>query len=170
MIRILIITLLSAQFLLSQMPHDFSFVKYDLDQGHTNHILRDSEGYIWLSTQDGLSQYNGSKFKQYNKELDDPGSLSNNYVWLTFEDNSNRLWVGTFGSGLDLFDKRKQTFKNFKVEGSYLNTEQANSVRAIVQMNQGIIAVGTDDGLHLFDVESERFITDSLFYQQSESK
>ncbi|MDF1698526.1 MAG: two-component regulator propeller domain-containing protein [Saprospiraceae bacterium] len=130
-----------------------------MDQGHINDIMRDSEGFIWISTQDGLTKYNGSQFIQYNYNRKDRNSIPHNYVWTTFEDSRKNIWVGLFGGGLCLFDKVTNKFYQHDQNGYTTR----HGIRVIDQFNDSTIIVGTDHGLYLFDLDSYSFDSDTTF-------
>ncbi|MGB5895318.1 MAG: two-component regulator propeller domain-containing protein, partial [Ignavibacteriaceae bacterium] len=61
-------------------------VKDGLSQNHVTSILKDSKGFMWFCTQNGLNRYDGKSFKVYKHSPDDPKSLSNNHVQAIYED------------------------------------------------------------------------------------
>lgn len=142
------------------------FEKQELDQGHINDIMSSSDRQIWLSTQDGLTKYNSSQWFTYRHSPEDKNSIPNNYIWLSYEDNERNIWVGTFGGGLSRYNKILDQFDNFIIDEEYLNFHQTNSIRSIVQLDTTQLAIGTDDGLHIFDLTEDRIITDSLFIER----
>ena len=77
-------------------------------------ILQDHQGFIWVGTQNGgLNRYDGYDFKVYKHDFKDEHSLSNDFVWILFEDSYNNLWVGTTGGGLDLYDRATDSFIHY---------------------------------------------------------
>ena len=93
--------------LLSIGQHQFDY--YDIDDGLSENsvteIFQDSEGLLWFSTQDGLSQFDGYQFKNYNISSNDSTSLSDNYLWGLDEDSLGNIWVCS-RSGLNRIDKK----------------------------------------------------------------
>ena len=87
--------------------------KDGLSQNSVNQIFEDSEGYIWLATQDGLNRYNGYDFKIYRPDPQDSFSISDNFVYQIYEDTDNRLWLAT-RNGIDVFDKNTNRFYNIQ--------------------------------------------------------
>ncbi len=81
--------------------------KEGLSQGHVNSILKDHEGFMWFTTDDGLNKYDGYKFTVYKNDPDIEESISNNFIYDVIEDSNNNLWVGT-ASGLDKFKPREK--------------------------------------------------------------
>lgn len=136
-----------------------TFNSISLDQGHTNHIMRDSEGFIWISTQDGLTKYNGTHYIQYNYDRRDSNSIAHNYVWTTFEDSHKNLWVGLFGGGLCRFNKAEEKFYRYTDYG----TIKDHGIRTFDQLNDSTLIVGTDHGLYLFDLFNYEFCSTEEF-------
>ena len=128
--------------------------------------MRDSEGFIWISTQDGLTKYNGTHFIQYNYDRKDENSIAHNYVWKTFEDSRNNIWIGLFGGGLCRFDKAKNKFDRFDDFGTIAN----HGMRTFDQFNDSTLLVGTDHGLYLFDLNTYSFISDTTFQKNQFEK
>ena len=59
-------------------------------------VLQDSRGYLWLSTLDGVSRFDGTSFLNYSA----PDDLPDPIVWTVAEDPAGRIWLGTNGEGL----------------------------------------------------------------------
>ncbi|KHJ38722.1 sensor histidine kinase TodS [Pedobacter glucosidilyticus] len=57
-------------------------------------ILEDNYGYLWLSTDNGLSKFNGSNFKSYTVRDGLPGNVFNNNSYL--KDKNGRLYFGGY--------------------------------------------------------------------------
>ena len=70
-------------------------------------IRQDSDGFIWLASEDGLLRYDGHQFESFLHDRADPDSLSHDGIRALTVDRQGRLWVGTDGGGLNLFDAEK---------------------------------------------------------------
>ena len=60
-------------------------IEQGISQSTIEDIFQDSEGYIWLGTNDGLNRYNGYEFKNYNYE-EYQNSISHNGITDITED------------------------------------------------------------------------------------
>jgi ligand-binding sensor domain-containing protein/serine phosphatase RsbU (regulator of sigma subunit) len=127
-----------------------------LSQNSPNAILQDSRGLLWIGTQDGLNLYDGQRFKQYKRIIDNLNSLSDNYVLTIYEDKSGILWIGTEG-GLNRFDFEKQRFTRYLSDLKEPYSLSNNYVRCIFEDSKGNFWVGTDAGLNLLDRKTGRF-------------
>ena len=74
-------------------------------------IIQDSDGFFWIPTQSALVRYDGYDLKHYHKAEDNP--ISDNVVNTIYEDSRGILWVGTFGGGLNRYDKETDTFTHY---------------------------------------------------------
>ena len=79
-------------------------VEDGLEQEYVLCILKDSKGFMWLGTEDGLNRYDGKEFKVYKHNPADSNSLSINHVQAIYEDKNGNLWIGTYGGGLDKYE------------------------------------------------------------------
>ncbi|MCX6215663.1 sensor histidine kinase [Spirosoma sp.] len=66
-----------------------------LSQGSCFYILKDSRGFMWMSSQDGLNRYDGSRFTVYNFNEQDSTTLGKGEVRGVIEDPNGDLWIGT---------------------------------------------------------------------------
>src|SRR5277367_3230462 len=71
-----------------------------LSQSNVTCILRDSRGFMWFGTREGLNKYDGYGFVVYKNAAADSLSLSGNHVTGIVEDRRGDIWVATAGGGL----------------------------------------------------------------------
>src|SRR5579872_3477135 len=83
---------------------------YGLPSSTVFSFLQDRQGYIWLATGNGLERYNGYEFKVFKHKPNDPNSITSDFVKSLYQDSSGRLWVGTYGGGLDLYQAETGSF------------------------------------------------------------
>ncbi len=114
-----------------------------LPQNSVYSILQTNDGYIWLTTLDGLVRFDGIKFKVYNRSSSS-GLTTNRLVDLSAE-NDNTLWVGTEDGGLFRF--RDGKFRAFTtVDGL-----PSNKVNKLLKDSGGNLLAATQNGLARFD-------------------
>src|SRR3989441_9597082 len=69
-----------------------------LPQNSVNDIRQTRDGYLWLTTFDGLVRFDGVRFTVFNKS-NSPGIINNRFLQL-YEDGQGDLWASTESSGL----------------------------------------------------------------------
>ena len=86
----------------------FRFEKLSIDEGLSQNaglaLLQDSQGFLWIGTQDGVNRYSGVDLITYKNDPDDTNSISHNSIISLFEDHEGMLWIGTWGGGLNRLD------------------------------------------------------------------
>ncbi len=117
---------------------------------------------MWFGTSDGLNRYDGYSFTVYKHDPDDPHSLSHNLVSSLFEDSTGMLWVGTYGGGLNRFDRDTGQFTRYDTDDFQNITDEPeeyrNAVSAIDEYPTGVLWIATHGGgLVKFDLETETF-------------
>lgn len=123
-------------------------------------VMKDSFGYIWVATQDGLARYDGYRFLSYG--VKEPlYRLKGNYVYTLCEDCQKRLWVGS-EAGLDLIDLRTGLSVPAADLGatSELSTLFNSFVRSVIQTTDGNIWVVTDKMLWCLELDRSGVVTD----------
>ena len=72
-----------------------------LPQNSVRSIIQTRDGYLWLTTFDGLVRFDGVSFKVFDKS--NTKGLSTNRFTSLYEDKDGTLWVGTGDGGLTLY-------------------------------------------------------------------
>lgn len=119
--------------------------------------LKDSKGFMWFGTQDGLNKYDGYKFTVYKKNPSAHNSLSENWIWIIFEDSSGVLWIGTFGGGLNRFDRKTESFTHYRNKPENSNSLSDDTVWSLYEYPKGTLWIGANNGLNRLDIETGEF-------------
>ena len=114
-----------------------------LEDVDVRQIYRDSDGYFWLSTSSGIYKLDRvAPFKILNHF-----SVENDLVRCLLKDEKGNLLVGTFGSGLVVFDNQMNLIKKFQV----VNNFPSNTINQIYVDSKKRIWIATGEGLVRFD-------------------
>lgn len=81
------------------------------------HIYQDSKGFIWFSTLNGLSRYDGSSFVTFRPENDEELSLADHRIKNVREDSNGFLWITTSAEQISCYDLKKDCFVDFTGNG-----------------------------------------------------
>ena len=127
-------------------------IEQGISQSTIEAIFQDSEGYIWLGTNDGLSRYNGYEFKIYNYE-EYQNSISHNGITDITEDKYGNIWVNTV-SGVNKINKKTEKISNYtEINGKI----KEDSTTEIIVTKDNNILVGTYEGLNIYNAKEDRF-------------
>jgi signal transduction histidine kinase/DNA-binding response OmpR family regulator/ligand-binding sensor domain-containing protein len=110
--------------------------------------------YIWLAGI-GLHRYNINtrKIESFFNIKNDPKSISHNVISKLMVDAKNRLWIGTEGGGVNLFNTTNNTFVRFDSGNSGLNN---NFISNILESAYGYLILSTTQGLSILDFENRK--------------
>jgi signal transduction histidine kinase/ligand-binding sensor domain-containing protein/CheY-like chemotaxis protein len=94
-------------------------------------IFQDSRGYIWVSTREGLTKFDGHRATAISQDLNDPGSLSSASVTGVVEDSSGVIWVATGGGGLNRYDPSTGMITALHTGGEPSQSPLSDNIRTI---------------------------------------
>jgi signal transduction histidine kinase/ligand-binding sensor domain-containing protein len=121
--RFLTITLLFCGVFVLPQDDKIAFEKYGVAEGlpeeFVSSIVQDDEGFIWLTTQNGLVKYDGYNFRVYRGVSDKRDSTSiqlkgGNGGLIKAKDGT--LWIGSYGQGIASFDPKTERFTNYSLD------------------------------------------------------
>ncbi len=128
-----------------------------LSHNTVSSICQDSRGFIWIGTIDGLNRFDGYSCRVFKHDPADSTSVSSSFIHSIYEDKRGTLWITTRDGGLNRFDYRTETFKNYKHNPHDPASIGHNKVGGIFEDSQGRFWVTTDGGVNLFDEATGRF-------------
>ncbi len=136
-----------------RLPYSFEQVKVDgssLDN-LVFCMLKDSRGYLWLGTANGLKRYDPTFTISYNKEKNNKRSLVHNNIGVLCEDKQGRIWVGTT-EGVCYFDRKTNLFTRIEEV-----SKPDFACRNIICDSRGDIWFTIrDGGLYKFDTKTNK--------------
>jgi len=117
-------------------------------------IVEDSQGRILFGTHRGLYVYHTirKELAYYHPVQGDLTSLAGRWVLSIFEDASKRIWIGTHGGGLNLWDGA-HGFTAYSIE----NGLKGSIVKSIQQDASGNIWLSTNYGISSFSPRQKQF-------------
>ncbi|WP_258103478.1 two-component regulator propeller domain-containing protein [Marinoscillum sp. MHG1-6] len=120
-----------------------------LSQNGVMAIFKDSRGYIWFGTRDGLNRYNGYEIEVFRSDRFDSSSISNNSITCISEDNSGNVWIGT-EDGVNIYDRYQNAFKRLYLAPRRGRNLYENAVGDITTDRNGKVWVGGSAGLFFY--------------------
>ena len=121
-------------------------------------IFEDSRQTMWLGTSSGLTSmarnHNSYVFESYHHQPGNPRSLSADYITTIAEDKKARLWIGTQNNGINLLEPGASSFIRLTASGGPVLVN--NNVRKIIIDKNGLLWIGTQEGLNLLEPETKK--------------
>lgn len=117
-----------------------------LSENSIQAMVQDQTGFLWIGTVNGLNRYDGSGFKVYVNDADNPHSLSDNWIQALHEDETGMLWIGTASGGLSRFDPTTERFTRYQSNSSAPQSLHSNSILAVYADSEGMVWAGTHGG------------------------
>ncbi len=142
--------------------YDSTFTKLKKEELYSKNIYficEDHKGVLWKGSR-GDGVYIGDK--QYVHQTNNKSSISANEIFSILRDSQNRMWIGTFGGGLNLAvanEKGEYIFRHF-----FNDDYSQRRIRSLIEDKQGWIWVGTSDGVIVF--RPEQLLNDDKAYYQ----
>ena len=102
-----------------------------------------------LATDTFQGSHHNTQYNTQSNNLQNTGDSNYrpNYIVSMLLDKKKRLWIGTWGGGLSMFDPKSKAFRNFTVKDGL----PGNYILALNQGSDGNLWIGSNKGLTSFD-------------------
>ncbi len=124
-------------------------------------IFEDHLGTLWLATEKGLVAFNRSNgnYDNYQYSSEKFYSLSSDLAFVVFEDRSGVMWVGTFGGGLNKFNRTLKSFRTYRNDPRNENSLVDNRVYTMHgdTRRSEMLWLGTLGGISQFNSKDNSF-------------
>jgi len=87
-----------------------------LSNSGVNYIFQDSNGFLWISTVDGLNRYDGNNIRVFKNDPNDSTTLPTNDCYAIAEDTHGFIWVGVSNNSIAKYDPKNETFQSYPIE------------------------------------------------------
>jgi len=151
-----------------------------LTQNFVTTIYEDRAGDLWIGTLGGLNKlipstnsirlgsglvlspaerfdHSRQRFTRYKSNAKNPRALNHNGITCVLEDRSRRLWIGTYGGGLNLLNRATGEFMHYTSDRANPNSLSDNIVYCLSEDANGALWIGTNGGLNRFNPATELF-------------
>ncbi|MFC2140053.1 two-component regulator propeller domain-containing protein, partial [Bacteroidota bacterium] len=120
-------------------------------------LFEDSFGIFWVGTRIGLNVFDKStgKFIRIMHDPSNPNSICGDYIGPVYEDSDKNLWIASYNSGLNLYNRGKNSFKYYTTENSGLTSTK---ILDILEDSEGNFIVGTyGGGVNIYHKNKDTF-------------
>lgn len=116
-----------------------------------NDLAQDSRGYIWMATPYGLYRHDGVLVWSYFEDGDSSGISTNLIKRIDADKVSGQVWIGTYYSGLCVFDCATETFRKFRHSDQDASSLSGDKINDVHVDDAGRVWISTDRGVDLYD-------------------
>ena len=124
-------------------------------------IVQSSKQDLWIATRDfGIIKFNQQTYQltYFQSKQSNRNTLSSNLTQaLSFDESDQKLWVGTWGGGLNSLDIKTGEVKRFFHTPQGKHLAGPKTIVRLKRDNQGTLWLGTLNGVVYFDLAKEEF-------------
>jgi ligand-binding sensor domain-containing protein/DNA-binding CsgD family transcriptional regulator len=127
-----------------------------LSHNNVECIFKSSDGFVWFGTRNGLCRFDGYNIEIY-RSNPNLNSLSGDRILCINEDKQGNLWIGTYGNGLDKFNKITGTFTHYLTDNRINQIEVFKNGDIWACTNNGLVRYKTGtDTVKIYHMEGQR--------------
>ena len=137
-----------------------SDVKESITDQFVYSVTEDSNGDLWVGTDDGLNKIvkETSEIIKFYKD-DSENSLSDKLIYKINSQDEGYIWIGTYEGGLIRLDINTYEMKTYRADTNNKKALQSDFIRFILRDSRGNLWVATTNGLSKLDEAKGEFIT-----------
>ena len=113
-------SLFTIHFSLCFAQQQYTFTNYTQEQGLSSGtisgIYKDTTGYLWLMSEEGVSRFDGYNFKVFRHNTDDSTSLPDNLATQAIFSDRGDIYIYT-SSGIRIYDPKTLSFRHSPLFG-----------------------------------------------------
>ncbi|MBU8892867.1 MAG: PAS domain-containing protein [Bacteroidales bacterium] len=137
-------------------PNHVNFIGHDIVYS----LFEDRSQNLWIGTLAGLDRTDlkTKKFRSY-KKTDDPNSLDllDNIIGSVYIDEQQRLWVGNWGKGLNIYNPKTKEMLHYSSEFEEDRNIPNNHVHVLFEDSDSRIWMGTRNGVSIYNKQKQSF-------------
>ena len=103
-------------------------------------IARDSIGYLWIGTDEGLNRFDGVQTTNYRSNIFDTTTISSNRIWEIYVDEENNVWILN-DRGVDRYNQQLNNFTRFKTESRPIHLLSSGDSLLITTRQSGLFII-----------------------------
>tara|TARA_R100000935_G_scaffold48258_1_gene72658 strand:+ start:1046 stop:4030 length:2985 start_codon:yes stop_codon:yes gene_type:complete len=120
----------------------------ELPNNAVRSLFVDSDNILWIGTENGLVKKENDVFTNFFEE----DGLALNSCWAIAEDKNKKLWFGSYGEGVSIYNG--VTFKVISEKDGLVNNEITN-----LFTYGNYMYVGTSNGVSIIDIDTYKVIS-----------
>jgi ligand-binding sensor domain-containing protein len=127
-----------------------------LSNSTVNYIFQDSNGFLWISTNDGLNRSDGNNIKVFRNNPNDSSTIPTNDCYAIAEDSEGFIWIGVSNNSIAKYDPKNETFHSYHIETAGV-TKTSYSYSALLDSRGDLWFGTTYHGIQKFNKSKNKF-------------
>jgi ligand-binding sensor domain-containing protein len=137
------------------IAQDLNFVHYSVNDGlpssQVHDITQDKYGYLWFSTDQGLSRYDGYSFKSYTTS----DGLTDNVTFKFYPQENGDIWCTTFNKSIFRISNKDPVFKPYPFNQTLLNIPDNFVTNCIYLSKDGSLYMSLVNGTGFIHIDQK---------------
>jgi hypothetical protein len=165
---IIIVVCLSIRILSAQSPFIQLYTTADgLPSNYVSWILQDSQKFLWIATDNGVSRYDGATFKHF----DQSDGLCDNFIVRMREDDFGRIWFNGFNRKHSIFykdkilDEKEAPFLDTLANYPFFFQDRDGAMYFYGRIKNSICLLDTNNAVIKYQLPSLMIKKDSLLWE-----
>lgn len=165
---IIIIICITTRFLQAQSPFIQLYTTADgLPSNYVSWIMQDSQKFLWIATDNGVSRYDGEKFIHFDQA---DGLCDNFIVWMR-EDNFGRIWFNGLNRKHSIFykdkilDEKEAPFLDTLTNYPFFFQDRDGAMYFYSRFKNSICLLDTNNAVIKYQLPSLMIKKDSLLWE-----
>lgn len=140
---IIFVTFLAWSFIaLGQEPYLLHWTELDgLPDDRVNFCELDDQGYLWVTTYNGVARFDGQRFDKFQNEGNSGYSVNANFISHVKTMEDGKVWFSCYGGGISIYDPENRNFK-------YVTADKDTS--AFILKESRVASFTEDGNRHVF--------------------
>ncbi|MCG8582688.1 MAG: hypothetical protein MI866_22380, partial [Bacteroidales bacterium] len=135
------------------------FDNFSTQDGLGNNVIfdakTDTKGQLWLATFDGLSCYNGYRFKTFKPDVSNPRVTGSNIIRVIEPDDYGNIWFATAGSSFSILNPETNEFQYYNTPDLSSRNIKRSDIHSICHFQQ-TVWLASSEAIYIFDRETQR--------------
>lgn len=119
-------------------------------------IFQDSQGFLWIGTQDGLYQYDGITFIDHSTNEDNRKQALGRWIEDITEDDVGNIWIAT-NAGISVYNPHSRLFQKYSSKELFNDSALSGKPVALFFDSLSTMWIGTTQGLLEYLPKSNNF-------------
>jgi len=140
-----------------------------LNHSIVNALIIDRSQNLWIGTLNGLDKTDlkDPRFKLYRKSSESTSiDLLDNVIASIYKDKSGNIWVGNWGKGLNIIDRKTNNVQHYSTSLTGKNRLVNDFVHVIFEYDENEIWIGTRDGVYVYS--NKQFVRLNEYYRNNQ--